>query len=132
MPPNLAEEWHLWRTGLPELTEQPIPRRVFSSNQSRVILQLHGFSNASLLGYGCVVYLRTVYQDISVEVSLVTSKTKVVPLSPSTIPRLELCGAHLLAKLLSTVAKDLGLSRESVYAWCDSSIVLGWLNTNHT
>ena len=85
-----------------------------------------------LAGYGCVVYLRTIYQDTSVEVSLLTSKIKVALLSLSTIPQLELCGAHLLAKLLSTVAKDLGLSRESVYAWCDSSIVLGWLNTNHT
>ena len=57
------------------------------------------------------------------------SKTKVAPLSSTTIPRLELCGTLLVSKLLSTVMEALDIPLESVYAWTDSSIVLGWINT---
>ncbi len=48
----------------------------------------------------CVVYLRMIDVDGNLHVSLVISKTKVAPIKRLSIPRLELCGAHLLAKLL--------------------------------
>ena len=47
-----------------------------------------------------------------------------------TVPRLELCGAQLLSKLLSQVATDRDVHMESVYAWTDSAVVLGWLKTS--
>ena len=37
-------------------------------------LQLHRFSDASLAGYGCVIYLRTLYSDTSIDISLVAAK----------------------------------------------------------
>ena len=43
-------------------------------------------------------------------------------------PRLELCGAHLLSKLLTTVRETLELPLASTHAWCDSTIVLAWLD----
>ncbi len=70
-------------------------------SDSRVIQkQLHGYCDASQEAYGAVVYLRSLHQDSTVTVSLVTSKTKVAPLNGSTIPRLELSGALLLARLV--------------------------------
>ena len=76
-----------------------------------------------------VVYLRTMYQDTSTSVSLVCSKTKVAPLSPpGTTPRLELCGAQVLSKLLVTVMKAIDIPLQDTYAWSDSTIVLCWLN----
>ena len=59
------------------------------------------------------------------------SKTRVPPLKQQTIPKLELSAALLTSKLLNAVAKDLGISSSHLYAWTDSSIVLGWLS-NHT
>ena len=40
---------------------------------------------------------------------------------------MELEGALLLSKLLSAAAKDLNIPSHSVFAWTDSTIVLGWL-----
>ena len=70
-------------------------------------LQWHGFSDASEKAYSAVVYVRTMYHDHPPVVSLVASKTKVAPLKPLTIPRLELCGETLLSKLLTSVSTAL-------------------------
>ena len=50
------------------------------------------------------------------------------PVKQLTIPRPELCGASLLAKLLTTVRSDLSKPLDHIYAWCDSTIVLAWLD----
>ena len=70
---------------------------------------LHGFSDASLSGYACVIYLCVVYTDTTVNVVLVYSRTKLAPLKSVTIPKLELCGAFFLAKTLNYVAEQLKL-----------------------
>ena len=63
----------------------------------------------------------------TVHISLVTSKTKVAPIKRLTIPRLELCGAYLLAQLLLHVKQVFNIPLNCVYAWTDSTIVLNWL-----
>ena len=76
-----------------------------------------------------MIYLRALHQNTSISVRIVNAKTKVAPLAGATIPRLELCGALLLVRLLSTVARDLNIPTEHLYAWCDSSAVLGWIKS---
>ena len=44
------------------------------------------------------------------------------------IPRLELCGAHLLAQLLHHIGQVLDISLCHVHAWTDSTIVFNWLS----
>lgn len=57
-----------------------------------------------------------------------TAKTKVAKINPPTVPRLELCGAVLLVKLLTSTAAILGVPPEQWHAWSDSSIVLAWFD----
>lgn len=67
--------------------------------------------------------------DGTVCVRLLASKNKVAPIKHTTIPRLELCGALLGARLYQKVRKSLTLEFNNCFFWCDSTIVLGWLTT---
>lgn len=62
-----------------------------------------------------------------IQVRLLCSKTRVAPLKVQTIPRLELCAALTLARLIKKVVNSLDVSFYNVIYWCDSTIVLNWL-----
>ena len=104
-----------------------LPRCYFRKDRALTV-ELHGFSDASQAAYSAVVYVRATYANKPPTCQLVLSKTKVAPVKPVTIPRLELCGASLLAKILSTTKETLDLPLDAVHAWCDRTIVLAWLD----
>ncbi|CAG9137940.1 unnamed protein product [Plutella xylostella] len=85
--------------------------------------------NASERAYASCVYIRTIRNDGTAHVCLLTSKNKVAPIKPTTIPRLELCGALLGTRLCKKVLDSLTVKIDQCYYWSDSTIVLGWLNT---
>ena len=72
--------------------------------------------------------MRSIHEDTSVSVTLLTSKAKVTHLQKQTIPKLELSGAREGACLLKSTAKDLNISTEHLFCWTDSMVVLGWLS----
>lgn len=65
-----------------------------------------------------------------VECSLVIAKSKVVPLRPVSIPRLELQAAFIGARLMENVCQQLTLPVTRRVFWSDSSTVLSWLNSD--
>jgi hypothetical protein len=71
------------------------------------MFQFHGFSDASEAAFAAVVYLRITSMDGSTDTNIVCSKSRVSPVKQLTIPKLELCGASLLARLLTRVKKSL-------------------------
>ncbi|KAF8795481.1 hypothetical protein HNY73_003325 [Argiope bruennichi] len=68
------------------------------------------------------------YEIQTNQVSLVSAETRVAPIKQLTIPRLELCGALLLAELITVVEKALSFTIKERYLWTDSTIVLSWMN----
>ncbi|XP_052749322.1 uncharacterized protein LOC128200300 [Galleria mellonella] len=102
-----------------------IPRRLSVSNLSGSNNTIHVFSDASQYAYSGCVFLRSEHDNM-VTVQLVLAKSRVTPLKPVTMPRLELIAA-LLATRLATEAKfSLQLNCKEYY-WTDSSIVLAWI-----
>ena len=127
-PPEVIEQHAKWREDLPCLSKRQLPRCYTAIHSQPLKQELHGFSDACLKAYGAVVYLRTTYLDQPPTVSLVTAKTKVAKKNPPTIPKLELCGAVLLTKLIINVSAVLDIPVENITAWIDSSIELAWLD----
>ena len=80
-----------------------IPRCYFAISNNPLVFELHGFSDASCKAYAAVVYLRTVYVYGGWDIQLVASKTRVMPVKKQSIPRLELLGAVILARLVSCI-----------------------------
>ena len=130
IPTKLSGIWSTWRKELPLITSHPILRFYHSPDRQVHDLQIHGFCDASQQAIAGAVYIRSLYTDTTVSTSLVIAKTKVAPLKTVTIPKLELSSAVLLSKLFSTVCKELGIKPCKMFAWCDSTVALGWISTS--
>ncbi|XP_041986627.1 uncharacterized protein LOC121738548 isoform X1 [Aricia agestis] len=125
VPRDIALEWNNIKADLPHISQFKIPRWI--RTQESDVIELHGFCDASTKAYACVVYCRILRNDIA-QISLVAGKSRVVPLKKSqSIPRLELCGALLLTKLMEKIISSLSSYQVQVYGWVDSMAVLGWL-----
>lgn len=127
LPPDNQKEWLNWRTQLPEISAIRIPRCYTPVGSDIVDRQLIGFSDASEKAYCGVVYLRSFDTAGGVYTSLVMAKTRVAPIKKVTLPRLELCGAHLLSQLMKHLQEILAIPTCKLYAFTDSTIVLYWI-----
>nr|CAI5845597.1 unnamed protein product [Callosobruchus analis] len=124
---QLEIEWIKLRDNLVELNKLKICRNVICNDALKV--ELHGFCDASAEAYGAAVYVRSIDTEGKIHVCLLSAKSKVAPLKTISIPRLELCGALILAKLIEKVTDSVKVEFENVYCWTDSTVVLGWLKT---
>ncbi|XP_026676853.1 uncharacterized protein LOC113466008 [Diaphorina citri] len=78
---------------------------------------------------GACVYVHVVHPDNSTHVHLACAKSKVAPMKYVTIPRLELCAALLLSKLLLVVTEIFAARYDiqNVFCFTDSTVALSWI-----
>ena len=129
VPLDTQIEFVSWLKDLTLVSNLRIPRSftgIAWEKVQRVVL--HGFGDASTKGYGASVYLVTHLENKDAVSHLVMSKSRVAPLKTITLPRLELLGALLCARLIRFVKDSLKFEKELDYAcWTDSTVALGWI-----
>ncbi|XP_065078260.1 uncharacterized protein LOC135701404 [Ochlerotatus camptorhynchus] len=125
MEGELFQGWTELQTSLSHLNNVKIPRCVVVPDTET--MEIHGFADASKYAYGACVFLCCIRKDGSAVSNLLCSKSKVAPLRELTIPRLELCAALLLAKLVDKVIPALKLEIREIRLWSDSQIALAWI-----
>ena len=75
-------------------------------------------------------YLRCESKTGKVAVSLIMGKSRVAPIKPITIPRLELTAALLSCRIATLVKKELEMDDITETYWVDSQIVLCYLKND--
>lgn len=78
--------------------------------------------DASIKAYGFVCYMVVTDKSGTIYTRLIGSKSSVAPVKSLTLPRLELCGALLLARLLNKVKHSRPIFMDSIY----DSVVLDY------
>ncbi|XP_062538672.1 uncharacterized protein LOC134206944 [Armigeres subalbatus] len=126
------ERWKKWTGLIPTISENRIPRCYFENATIKHYqkLQLHTFVDASEVAYAAVSYFRITNPDGVVECNLVAAKTKVAPLKPLSVPRLELQAAVLGIRLMQFVEESHTVKIQQRFVWSDSATVLAWLRAD--
>ncbi|KMQ82938.1 gag-pol polyprotein precursor [Lasius niger] len=101
--------WLRIQEELPVLGEMRVPRWL-RTGRSDGRVELHGFADASERAYAAAVYAKACSNETDGEPLLLMAKTKVAPIRQVSLPRLELCAAALLAKLMHHVQKTMELA----------------------
>ncbi|GBN83935.1 hypothetical protein AVEN_37195-1 [Araneus ventricosus] len=96
LPPDVSTKFFKWVNKLYLLKEVCLSRFMAFNESS----ELHVSVDASLVAYSACVFVRTML-DAGTSVSFIRAKTRVAPLKPLTIPRLELMACCIGARLVN-------------------------------
>ncbi|XP_077371637.1 uncharacterized protein LOC144015480 [Festucalex cinctus] len=131
LPEDLVQLWHVWVSELPSLHNVTINHCYVHSGTdlSASSQSIHIFSDASERAYGSVAYLRTVNTEGEIQVAFLAAHSHVAPVRRQSIPRLELCAAHIGAQLGAVMKRELTIPISEITYWTDSTTVLSWLQS---
>ena len=131
--PECIQEFFLnWVKGLKLLRSWIIPRSYTGfPRRDNVVCRLQAFGDASQSAYGACVYLNVKLASGVWKSSLVIARAKVAPLKRLSLPRLELLGALLCARLIVYVKREMKLNDNDVdcNCWTDSTVTLAWIQS---
>ena len=112
LPASVQTKWRKCRQDVEVLEQVEVPRCYFSSLPDPTEKEIHAFCDASQNAYAEVIYIRTVTPLGTAQASLVMASTRVAPLKTMTIPRLELIGTLIAARLCSYNVPEASKSAE--------------------
>ena len=125
VPTDLARRWQSFQNDLSGIGNLEIPRQAVLSEYIKI--ELHGFADASEKAYSACTFVRCIMSSGKIVSNVLCAKSRVAPIKQISLPRLELCGAVLLANLTYKVTGILNVKFNEYYYWTDSMIVLAWI-----
>ncbi|XP_060855155.1 uncharacterized protein LOC132932813 [Metopolophium dirhodum] len=127
IPDDAIDAWTRYHEELPLIGSIRIRRRATTPGAT---YEIHGFYDSSENAYAAAVHLLAREPNGISHCQLLMGKSKVAPEKRLSIPRLELCGALLLARCLEHIGTNLNaIPIEATTAWSDSTVVLAWIQT---
>ena len=130
VPQDIRDTWSAVIKGLADVADLRIPRWIGAGPlNNNELAELHVFGDASEAAYGAVAYVRVKEGQGDAKIRILCAKTRVAP-SPRkkvSLPRLELLGALLAARLASTITGAINDRRWTVTLWSDSQVALAWI-----
>ena len=130
LPTTLPQKWTNWCAELLQVTQIKIPRCYFGREKPKDDVELHVFLDASEKAYAAVAYLRGSRATDEHTTVFVSSRARVSPLKPVSIPRLELQAAVMGSGLANTVKQEHDLPIKRTVFWSDSTTVLLWIRSD--
>lgn len=128
IPEEELKRWENWLEELPTLEQFCVERCFKPLNFGTVVsCQVHHFSDASQVAYGAVSYLRLVNSNREVQCSFIMGKSRLSPLKPVTIPRMELSASVLSTRLDRMTQQELDFVIHDSFFWTDSTCVLRYV-----
>lgn len=124
VPEIIAKQWTEFYNELPLLENFRIRHWLQITKKSKI--QIHGFCDASAKAYGANIYVRVDNNGI-ISSLLLSSKSRVAPMTNVTIPRLELLASLMLSEQVTTIIDACEWHSADVTLWSDSMIVLSWI-----
>jgi hypothetical protein len=123
---DVLTRWLQYTTSLKDLPNAVFPRAVRKGPAASI--QLHLFTDASELAYGCCIYMRSISYDEQISVHLLCGKNRMAHLGQGrTIAEMELmgilCGAKMLERVVTTLDRV-----DKIYLWTDSRVCLHWIS----
>lgn len=110
LPTDRHTKWMRYKQNFALINDITVPR--------------HVLCDASISAYGACLYLKLTDSLGITSMRLLCAKSRVAPLKPITLPRLELCGALLLSQLYKKMKTALTIEINHTHFWCDSSVTL--------
>ena len=125
---NNARQWTRWLENLSTLEGFKVSRCLLPPHFGPVIeARIHHFCDASMEAYGAVSYLRLQNEDGQVHCSFLMAKSRLAPIRPMSIPRLELAAAVVAVQMDQLLRSEIRMPLcESVF-YTDSKIVLQYI-----
>ena len=130
----LLDAWEAWKAELPLLATLSVPRCYLSNQPSAQYadVQIHIFADASEVAFGAAAYWRFETRSHSYHCSFIFGKTRLAPIKPLTIPRLELQAAVMAVRMSQTIQKELDVMPSQITYWTDSTTVLSYIKSQGT
>ena len=130
----LLDAWEAWKAELPLLTTLSVPRCYLSNQPSAQYAhaQIYIFADASEVTFGAAAYWRIETRGQSYHCSFIFGKTRLAPIKPLTIPRLELQAAIMAVRMSQTIQEELDVMPSQITYWTDSITVLSYIKSRGT
>ena len=128
VPDSYIQRWSDWLQQLPLLEQVHIDRCIKPPDFGTItVKQLHVFSDASTIGYGCSSYLRIINDKGYIHCSFLMGKVRLAPMKTCTIPRLELTAATVAVRIGCILQQELDICLDDIFYHTDSTTVLHYI-----